>query len=114
MPAGTNAATVLSVFPTQLYEVVLALAMFFILWRLRNHRHAEGWLFGLYAVFSGLERFIIEFYRAKDDRLVAGLTYAQCIAVGFILIGLVIMALRWRVGPGRHGIHATADTPAAA
>ena len=25
----------------------------------------------------GITRFIIEFYRAKDDRLVAGLTYAQ-------------------------------------
>jgi phosphatidylglycerol---prolipoprotein diacylglyceryl transferase len=112
MPAGATAATVLSVYPTQLYEVALALAMFFILWRLRNHRHAEGWLFGLYAVFSGLERFIIEFYRAKDDRVVAGLTYAQLIAIAFIVIGLVIMALRWRVGPGRRGIYATAETPA--
>jgi phosphatidylglycerol---prolipoprotein diacylglyceryl transferase len=111
MPAGANAATVLSVYPTQLYEVTMALVLFFILWRLRNHRHAEGWLFGLYAVFSGLERFIIEFYRAKDDRVVAGLTYAQLIAIGFIVLGLGIMALRWRVGPGRRGIHADVETP---
>jgi phosphatidylglycerol:prolipoprotein diacylglycerol transferase len=114
MPAGANAATVLSVYPTQLYEVALALAMFFVLWRLRNHRHAEGWLFGLYAVFSGVERFIIEFYRAKDDRLVMGLTYAQLIALGFIVIGVAIMAMRWRVGPGRQGIHAHGETPASA
>ena len=111
MPPGANAATVLSVYPTQLYEVAIALVMFFILWRLRNHRHAEGWLFGLYAVLAGVERFIIEFYRAKDDRLIAGLTYAQLIAVGFIVLGVAIMALRWRVGPGRRGIHADAAAP---
>ena len=44
--------------------------MFCILWRLRDHKHAEGWLFGVYCVLAGIERFIIEFFRAKDDRLV--------------------------------------------
>lgn len=112
MPAGANAATVLSVYPTQLYEVGLGLVMFFVLWRLRDHAHAEGWLFGVYAVLSGLERFAIEFLRAKDDRFVAGLTYAQLISIGFIALGLAFMAWRWRVGPGRRGIHA--ERPATA
>ena len=68
--------------PTQLYETVIGFVMFAILWRLRDHKHAEGWLFGLYCVLAGLERFIIEFFRAKDDRLFYGLTYAQVIAIG--------------------------------
>ena len=106
IPPGTNAATVLSVYPTQLLEVVLGLAMFFILWRWREHAHAEGWLFGVYAVLAGLERFAAEFLRAKDDRFVAGLTYAQLISLGFTVLGVVFMAWRWRVGPGRRGIHA--------
>jgi phosphatidylglycerol:prolipoprotein diacylglycerol transferase len=95
MPAGAGPTTVLSVYPTQLFEVVMGLAMFGILWRLRDHKHAEGWLFGLYCVLSGLERFAIEFFRAKDDRFVAGLTYAQLIALGFVVMGAAVMAWRW-------------------
>jgi phosphatidylglycerol:prolipoprotein diacylglycerol transferase len=106
MPAGTNPMTVLSVYPTQLLEVLMGLAIFGVLWRLRDHRHAEGWLFGVYCVLMGVERFLIEFLRAKDDRVLAGLTYAQAIAVGFIVLGAAIMAWRWRVGAGKQGIYA--------
>jgi phosphatidylglycerol:prolipoprotein diacylglycerol transferase len=108
-PAGSNVNTVLSVYPTQLYEVALGLAMFGILWRLRDHKHAEGWLFGVYCVLAGTERFIIEFFRAKDDRLVAaGLTYAQLIAVAFVVFGVVWMMVLNRVRPGRPGIYGAA------
>jgi phosphatidylglycerol:prolipoprotein diacylglycerol transferase len=100
---------VLSVYPTQLYEVALGLVMFLVLWRLRDHKHAEGWLFGVYAVMAGLERFIIEFFRAKDDRLVMGLTYAQMIALAFVAFGVVWMMWRSRPGPGRPGIYPTAE-----
>ena len=107
MPAGAGPTTVLSVFPTQLYEVAAGLLMFAILWRLRDHEHAEGWLFGVYCVLAGVERFVIEFFRAKDDVLpVLGLTYAQVISVGFVVVGIVWMWWRWRVGDGRRGIYA--------
>jgi len=43
-PPGTDPNTVVAVHPTQLYEVALCLVMFGILWRLRRHCHAEGWL----------------------------------------------------------------------
>ncbi len=105
MPAGTIPNTVLSVYPTQLYEVALGMVMFLVLWRLRDHKHAEGWLFGVYAVMAGVERFIIEFFRAKDDRLVMGLTYAQLIALAFVAFGVVWMIWRSRPGPGRPGIY---------
>ena len=83
----------------------MGVAMFLILWRLRDHRHAEGWLFGGFLVLSGIERFIVEFFRAKDDRFLAGLTYAQVIGVAMVIAGVVWMAARWRVGPGKPGIH---------
>jgi phosphatidylglycerol:prolipoprotein diacylglycerol transferase len=114
LPAGMNPATVLSVYPTQLLEVVLGLVMFAALWRLRDHKHAEGWLFGVYAVLAGLERFVVEFLRAKDDRFVAGLTYAQLISLGFMALGVVFIAWRWRVAPGRRGIYAHAPAVIAA
>jgi phosphatidylglycerol:prolipoprotein diacylglycerol transferase len=113
IPAGAGPNTVLSVFPTQLYEVALGLVMFAILWRRREHRHAEGWLFGVYCVLAGVERFIVEFFRAKDDRFIGGLTYAQMIALGFVVLGIAIMMLRWRVAPGRSGIHADTQRPTA-
>ena len=106
LAATTPPNTVLSVYPTQLLEVLLGFVMFLVLWRMRDHKHAEGWLFGVYSVMAGVERFIVEFYRAKDDRLVAGLTYAQMIAIGFVLMGIMWMAVRWRVGPGKPGIYA--------
>jgi phosphatidylglycerol:prolipoprotein diacylglycerol transferase len=110
IPAGAGPNTVLSVYPTQLYEVAMGFAMFLILWRLRDHKHAEGWLFGVYCVLAGIERFVVEFFRAKDDRFVAGMTYAQIIALGFVVVGVVWMWWRWRVGPGKPGIHAERAT----
>ncbi len=109
IPIGATSGTVLSVFPTQLYEVALGFVMFLILWRMRDHKHAEGWLFGVYAVMAGVERFIIEFFRAKDDRLVAGLTYAQMIALAFVAFGVAWMMWRSRPGPGKPGIYPVLD-----
>jgi phosphatidylglycerol:prolipoprotein diacylglycerol transferase len=113
LPNGATYTTVLSVYPTQLYEVAMGLMMFGVLWRLRDHRHADGWLFGVYCVLAGVERFIIEFFRAKDDRFIAGLTYAQGIAVVFILLGAAWMAALWNVRPGRPGIYGATDLVAA-
>src|SRR6476661_64150 len=85
---GSSPNHVLSVHPTQLYEVTLGFVMFLIMWRVRDHKHAEGWLFGLYCVLAGVERFIVEFFRAKDDRIFAGgLTVAQIIAILFAIGG---------------------------
>jgi len=107
VPPGVAPSTVLSVYPTQLLEVLLGVVMFLILWRLRDHRHAEGWLFGVYCVLAGLERFAVEFFRAKDDRLSFGLTYAQLIALVFVVGGALWMAWRWRITPDKPGIYET-------
>ena len=95
-PQGMDAATVVGVVPTQLIEVALGFVMFVILWRLRRHVHADGWLFGVYAVLAGIERFAVEFLRIKDDRFFA-LSVAQCIAIAVLIAGIVIM--RARSGP---------------
>lgn len=95
-PPGMDPNTVVSVYPTQLLEVLLGFVMFWILWRLRAHRHLEGWLFGLWAVLAGFERFIVEFFRAKDDRfgVPGGLSTAQVIALAVALAGFGVMY--WR------------------
>ena len=106
-PPGSAPNQVLSVYPTQLYEVALGFVMFVILWRFRDHKHAEGWLFGLYCVLAGIERFIIEFVRAKDDRFIFGtFTTAQLIALAFAIGGAVWMYVRRNPRPDAPGIYA--------
>lgn len=109
-PAGMPALTVVSVYPTQLFEVALGFAMFLILWRIRDHVHAEGWLFGAYCVLAGVERFIIEFFRAKDDRYFGPFTSAQMVAVLFVLAGVAIMYMRRNVSERASGIHSRPQT----
>jgi phosphatidylglycerol:prolipoprotein diacylglycerol transferase len=106
IPAGVSPDTILAVHPTQLYETLLGFAMFYALWRLRGHRHAEGWLFGVYCVLAGAERFVVEFFRAKDDRFFGPLTAAQAIGVAIALIGAAVMIARRDVGPGKSGVYA--------
>jgi len=106
LPANLAPNTVLSVYPTQLMEILLGFVMFVILWRMRDHDHAEGWLFGVWCVLAGIERFVIEFFRAKDDRFAwaAGLSMAQLIALVIVIVGFAIMAARAKVGEGKPGI----------
>ena len=94
VPPGTPPGEVLAVHPTQLYEVAALLFVFWLLWRSRRHGHAVGWLFGLYLVAEGIERFLVEFVRAKDDRILHGFTLAQAASIVILILGVALMA-RW-------------------
>ncbi len=94
LPADLPANSVVSVYPTQLFEVVMGFAMFAVLWRLRKHTNKDGWLFGWYCVLAGIERFIVEFFRAKDDRHFAGMTAAQLIGIAIFSVGVALLATR--------------------
>jgi phosphatidylglycerol:prolipoprotein diacylglycerol transferase len=107
-PPGTDPLSVIAVYPTQLFEVFLGFIVFLLVWRLREHKHAEGWLFGVWAVWAGLERFGVEFLRAKDDRIggvAAGLSAAQLISLAILAFGLIWMRMRRDVTAAHPGIH---------
>jgi phosphatidylglycerol---prolipoprotein diacylglyceryl transferase len=95
VPPGIDPSAVLAVHPTQLYEVVVMLAAFAVLWSLRKRNYPIGWLFALYLVFAGVERFLVEFVRAKDDRFLGAFTIAQLTSVIIVLLGLALLAA-WR------------------
>ncbi len=95
VPADALPTDVLAVHPTQLYEVVALMFIFWLLWRSRTHSRAMGWLFGLYLVAAGIERLLVEFLRAKDDRFFGPLTLAQGASLAVIVLGAVLMA-KWR------------------
>jgi len=104
-PAGTPGDLVVAVHPTQLYEVLMGFVMFLIIWRLRKHTHRDGWLFGVYCVTAGIERFVVEFFRAKSDHFgPMGLTLAQMIAVTVFTVGIGLLV--GRSGPNRHALAA--------
>jgi phosphatidylglycerol---prolipoprotein diacylglyceryl transferase len=95
---GVDPTTVLTVHPTQLYEVAAMLVAFAVLWVLRKKGRPVGWLFGVYLVFAGIERFLVEIVRAKDDRLLGPFTIAQLTSVILVAIGTLLMVM-WRRGP---------------
>jgi len=93
VPDSIPDAAVLEVHPTQLYEVGLSLLIFFVLWRLRGTRPV-GWVFSLWLVLAGLERFLVEFFRAKDDRFLGALTLAQIFSIAMVGLGFWLMRRR--------------------
>lgn len=98
IPAGVSDSTVLKVIPTEPIETVATLIIFFFLWRWRKQPWKAGRLFAVYLMLTGIERFVIEIFRAKDDRFIGPFTTAQVIAAALILLG----AWLWVRLRGRH------------
>lgn len=87
-PNGTM-PTLERVHPTALYEAIIAFALAGVLWQLRA-RLAPVTLFGLYAVASGLVRFLIEELRINDEVLL-GLTQPQLWSLLLAAVGAALL-----------------------
>lgn len=92
---GIPAEELVRVHPTQLYETVAALVIWWIGVRLLMNRPQAGQaglaVFGLLAI----ERFAVEFLRAKDDRFLGSFTVAQLVSL-LALLAIVILWTRRR------------------
>lgn len=77
------------VFPTPLYESIICIALFFVLWTFRRRFHVAGMLFFTYLLLNGMERYWIEGIRVNSKYHLGELafTQAQLISLLFILIG---------------------------
>jgi phosphatidylglycerol:prolipoprotein diacylglycerol transferase len=93
VPDSIPDTAVLTVHPTQIYEVLMAIVIFAILWRLRTRLTRPGLLFATYLALAGVERFIVEIFRAKDDRFLGPLTVAQSISIALVVVAL--LAASW-------------------
>lgn len=78
------------VYPTPLYEFVMGLIIFFILWKLRHRISIPGKLFSVYLILNGLERFFIEQIRVNTKYHILGydITQAELISTSLILVGI--------------------------
>jgi phosphatidylglycerol:prolipoprotein diacylglycerol transferase len=89
-PKGAPPTTT-PVHPTQLYEVAGGLIAFVLLLRFSKERLGTGVPFGAYLVLAGVARFVVEVYRTNEP-LALGLTMAQWISTGLVLLGLGFIA----------------------
>jgi prolipoprotein diacylglyceryltransferase len=82
-----------AVYPTPIYETIMCLLLFFMLWSLRKRLKVPGTLFGLYLLVNGLERFFIEKIRVntKYEHLPFQPTQAELISLMLVLAGLFLM-----------------------
>jgi phosphatidylglycerol---prolipoprotein diacylglyceryl transferase len=79
--------------PTPLYETIFVTILFLILWSLRKSwTKYHGAITGLFLVFNGIERFLIEFVRVNTKYPLFGFNYtqAQYISIGMIVVGAIL------------------------
>jgi phosphatidylglycerol:prolipoprotein diacylglycerol transferase len=95
VPASVPDSQLVPVHPTQLYETVLGILIWIVGVSVLRRGFRPGTTSVVVLALLALERFGIEFLRAKDDRFLGGLTVAQ----GLSLAILVVLALLWMRRP---------------
>jgi phosphatidylglycerol:prolipoprotein diacylglycerol transferase len=86
--------------PSQLYEVLNNLVVFFALWLFRRKKTFDGQVFWMYLLMYGITRAILEFFRG-DPRgvfLNGSLSVSQIIGIALAVMAMVILKVRpgWR------------------
>jgi phosphatidylglycerol---prolipoprotein diacylglyceryl transferase len=76
--------------PTPVYEFIMGVIVFFILWKLRTRLQPAGMLFSLYVVFMAVQRFAIEFIRL-NPKIILGLSEAQVLSVILFIGGITAL-----------------------
>lgn len=80
------------VFPTPLYEIIVCLLLFAILWALRKRMRVPGTLFAVYLMLNGLERFLIEKIRVNTriENIPFQPTQAEVLSFLLFFSGLIL------------------------
>jgi phosphatidylglycerol:prolipoprotein diacylglycerol transferase len=76
------------VHPAPIYESLLYLTIFAIIWSMRGRAKFEGELLCLYLILAGAARFLVEFVRI-NPRVLWGLSEAQLISIPMIAVGII-------------------------
>lgn len=93
------------VHPTQIYEIILSLIIFIYLWKIRKKDAPTGWLFSLFLILAGIERFLVEIVRDTTPSPIPHISIAQLMSIVLILVGIIklvqVRALKAGVVKGR-------------
>jgi phosphatidylglycerol:prolipoprotein diacylglycerol transferase len=82
-----------SVFPTPIYEAIVCIILFFVLWSLRKRFTRTLQMFGTYLIFVGVERFLVELVRVnyKYNWGFIHPTQAEILSVALIITGSCLL-----------------------
>ncbi len=80
-----------AIHPTQLYEMILNLIIFGILWKVRKKMKTHGHLFLLYVMLYSIIRVFVEHFRADKLTYLSQISAAQSIGVIGIVLSLILM-----------------------
>ena len=79
------------VWPTSLYETIMCLMLFGLLWFLRKKIGIPGMIFSIYLILNGTERFFIEKIRVNTEyNFLGGITQAEIISFCLIISGILL------------------------
>lgn len=91
---GVPADAIVRVHPTPIYEFIVAIFIFWILWRLGawalQRKAPNGIIFAAYLVLTGIARFLVEIIRI-NPRSFLGMTNAQAASVVSVLAGIALI-----------------------
>jgi phosphatidylglycerol---prolipoprotein diacylglyceryl transferase len=76
----------LPVFPTPLYEMIVCVGLFFLIWSLRKKFRVPGTLFAFYLIINGIERFFIEKIRVNTRYSIFGFHPTQAEIISTLLV----------------------------
>jgi phosphatidylglycerol---prolipoprotein diacylglyceryl transferase len=81
-----NSMLPVPVFPTPFYETIICTLLFLVLWSIRKRIKIAGLMTGIYLIFNGTERFLIEHIRVNNLINFFGMELTQAEIISFILI----------------------------
>lgn len=79
------------VYPTPLYEALMAFCIFAFLWSIRKNHYLKGYLFSVYLLLTGFSRLLIEKIRINSEYHLWGgsFTQAEFISTALVVVGLL-------------------------
>jgi phosphatidylglycerol:prolipoprotein diacylglycerol transferase len=90
---GLPLDAIVRVHPTPIYEFLVAVVIFYVLWRLGERvikkRAPDGMIFAAYLVLTGIARFLVEMIRI-NPRSFLGMTNAQAASMVSVLAGIAL------------------------
>lgn len=86
--------TIEAVHPTQIYDTICMFILFAVLWSIRKKSFPTGWMTAVTFIILGVQRFLVEFLRHTTPSFIPGLSQAQLIAIGFVIVGT---AMLWKI-----------------
>ncbi len=81
------------VYPTPLYEILMATCIFIFLWSIRKTKYSQGYMFSMYLLLSGFARLLIEKIRINSEYHFLQMSFTQAEFISIVLIGAGLIGI---------------------